>query len=104
MPDAPLNALPPEAEIAAAAIFGAIIVGALAILIWGMAQDARRSVHRVGELFGGERIDVVEWAGAEGLVRVGGELWRARAAAPLAPGDRVRIVRSDGLILDIEKA
>lgn len=103
MPDAPLTALPPEAALAAAAIFGAVIIGSLGVVIWGMAQTAKKPAHRVGEFFGGERVEVVEWAGAEGLVRVGGELWRARSPAPLAPGDGVRVVRADGLILDVAK-
>lgn len=103
MSDAPLTAFPPEAVLAAAAIFAAIIVGALGVVVWGMAQAAKKPAHRVGAYFGGERVEVVEWAGAEGLVRVGGELWRARSAVPLAAGDGVRVVRTDGLILEIAK-
>lgn len=45
---------------------------------------------------------------AEGVVRDGGfvlvhgELWRAHSVAPLQPGTPVRIVRIDGLVLDVE--
>lgn len=36
-----------------------------------------------------------------GAVYVGGELWSARSAAPVAPGDRVRVTKVDGLILEV---
>ena len=36
-----------------------------------------------------------------GLVFVHGELWRARSEAPLAPGQRVRVDRVDGLTLSV---
>jgi membrane-bound ClpP family serine protease len=54
-------------------------------------------------VFGDEHVDVVEWSGEEGYVRAGGELWRARSDAALAPGDRVKVVRMDGLMLDGSK-
>ena len=53
--------------------------------------------------------------GAEGLVgergeaigpdqvRVHGEIWRATAGAPLAPGERVRVAAVDGLTLHVER-
>lgn len=37
-----------------------------------------------------------------GSVYVGGELWTARAEAPVAEGKRVRVVDRDGLILTVE--
>lgn len=104
MPDAPLTTLPPEAATIAAAIFGAIILGSLAVLLWGMAQWAKKPPHRVGEFFGGERVEVVEWSGHEGMVRVGGELWRAQSQGEIAPGDKVRITRADGLVLEVSKS
>lgn len=39
-----------------------------------------------------------------GAVYVGGELWSARSAAPVAPGDRVRVIKVDGLILEVVPA
>ncbi|CAN7171217.1 nodulation protein NfeD [Phenylobacterium sp. LjRoot219] len=45
---------------------------------------------------------VVSWSGDAGLVRVQGEDWQARAAAPLAPGRGVHVVRRDGLALFVE--
>jgi membrane protein implicated in regulation of membrane protease activity len=35
---------------------------------------------------------------------VKGEIWLARAAAPLAAGSHVKVVGRDGLVLDVEAA
>jgi membrane-bound serine protease (ClpP class) len=40
--------------------------------------------------------------GAEGMIRVHGELWRAFSSAPLAEGKPVRVVRIEGLKLYVE--
>jgi membrane-bound serine protease (ClpP class) len=42
--------------------------------------------------------------GEVGLVAVHGETWQARAAAPVAAGDPVRVVALDGLTLTVEPA
>jgi membrane-bound serine protease (ClpP class) len=42
--------------------------------------------------------------GAAGNVRVHGEYWAARSRAPIAKGERVRVLRVDGLNLDVESA
>ena len=39
----------------------------------------------------------------DGQVFVRGELWRARSAAPLRPGERVRVDALDGLTLDVHR-
>jgi membrane-bound serine protease (ClpP class) len=41
---------------------------------------------------------------ATGQVRIHGELWRARAAAPIAAGMAVRVIRVEGLTLVVEPA
>ena len=46
--------------------------------------------------------EVLAWEGQEGHVRVRGERWQARAAAQLAPGQRVRVVARDRLVLAVE--
>lgn len=81
---------------------GVVILAAVK-LVWGMAQWAKKSEHRVGERWGGEHVEVVEWEGTSGYVRAGGELWRAVSKDALAPGDQVRVARMDGLILDVHK-
>ena len=37
-----------------------------------------------------------------GVVRLGGEIWKAQSAVPLRAGQRVRVVRIEGLMLDVE--
>ena len=93
--------LPPAALwtlLGAGALAGVVI--AIALLV---AARVSKETHRVGPVFGDEHVDVVEWSGEEGYVRAGGELWRARSHAALAPGDRVKVVRMDGLMLDVSK-
>lgn len=104
MGDAELTSLPPRAlAVAAAVLFAATILMAALVLVWGMAQRAKKPEHRVGALFGGERVEVVEWAGTEGYVRAGGELWRARSEGPIEPGEKVKVAGMDGLVLEVSK-
>ncbi len=104
MGDAELNSLPPQAlAIAAAAAFAATLLAAALVLVWGIAQRAQKPEHRVGERFGGERVEVVEWTGTEGYVLAGGELWRAASRDALEPGEKVTVVRMDGLVLEVSK-
>ncbi|MEL6372150.1 MAG: nodulation protein NfeD [Pseudomonadota bacterium] len=62
-----------------------------------------------GPMIGGEAIRrregvVDEWEGREGWVIVEGERWRARSDRPLNPGDKIRVVEIDGLILVVKQA
>ena len=41
-------------------------------------------------------------AGAEGMIRVHGELWRAVSSQPVSPGKPVKVVRVEGLTLSVE--
>ncbi len=62
-----------------------------------------------GPMIGAEAIRkregvVDDWDGREGWVIVEGERWRARADKPLQPGDKVRVVDVDGLVLVVRQA
>jgi membrane-bound serine protease (ClpP class) len=62
-----------------------------------------------GPLIGAEAIRrregvVDDWDGNEGWVIVEGERWRARADKPLSPGDKIRVVEVDGLVLVVKQA
>ena len=104
MGDAELTSVPPQMlAVVAAGVFAATILMAALVVVWEMAQRAKKPEHRVGERFGGERVEVVEWAGTEGYVRAGGELWRAHSQDPLEPGEKVRVARMDGLILEVSR-
>ncbi len=79
-------------------------VGALAIaVIVFMATRAMRSPVATGvEGMIGASAEVVGEFPGRGRVRFGGELWSARSAVPLHPGDSARIVKVEGLTLWVE--
>jgi membrane-bound serine protease (ClpP class) len=77
--------------LAAAAFFG---------LLLSLLVRARRRPVVTGEAaLTGLAGSVLSWSGADGHVLVQGERWRARADAPIAPGDTVRVLGRDGLTL-----
>jgi membrane-bound serine protease (ClpP class) len=73
-------------------------------LVAGMALKARKRPVVSGheELINtiGEVLD--EPGGNEGWARLHGETWRIKSNHPLRRGQRVRVVRRDGLILEVE--
>ncbi|MCI5045866.1 MAG: nodulation protein NfeD [Aquisalinus sp.] len=82
---------------------GAVILGAILIAL------VRSRSH--GPLIGAEAIrkrdgKVEEWDNdkGEGMVIVDGERWRARSKTPLQPGDRIKVIDMDGLVLDVKSA
>lgn len=70
----------------------------------GMALKARsRPVVSGREELIGDICEVQEdFDGKDGWARVHGETWRIKSRQPLRRGQRVRVVRMDGLILDVE--
>ena len=70
----------------------------------GMALKARRRPVMSGreELIGyiGEVLE--DFDGKDGLARVHGETWHIRSKQPLVRGQKIRVVRMDGLIMDVE--
>jgi membrane-bound serine protease (ClpP class) len=85
-------------------IAGAALTSALFFMFGlGMAVRARRRPVATGrERKIGSPGVVVRWDGGRGAVRVQGEVWSARAEAPLAPGDRVRVAGLEGLTVTVE--
>jgi membrane-bound serine protease (ClpP class) len=76
----------------------ALILLALATLL----RSRKRPVVTGSEALIGAEGEAVSWDGAEGRVRVQGEIWRAHADAPLTAGKRIKIVGRDGLALRVE--
>src|SRR5271169_4470810 len=70
----------------------------------GMALKARRRPVMSGreELIGfmGEVLEGFD--GKDGLARVHGETWHIRSKQPLVRGQKIKVVRMDGLIMDVE--
>jgi membrane-bound serine protease (ClpP class) len=54
------------------------------------------------ELLGEEGTVTIALGGGEGMIRVHGELWRASARENVQVGAKVRVIRVDGLKLDVE--
>jgi membrane-bound serine protease (ClpP class) len=69
-----------------------------------LLRSRRRPVVTGKEALLGALGETVSWDRGEGRVRLHGEIWRARAANPLAPGARVRVVAREGLVLIVEPA
>jgi len=69
-----------------------------------LLRSRRRAVVSGAEALRGAEGEAVSWQGMEGRVRIRGEIWRARGAAPLEPGARVKVVARDGLVVVVEPA
>jgi membrane-bound serine protease (ClpP class) len=96
----------PGFGLSAGVVAGAAVASA-ALLLLVLAVLLRSREHPVvtgSEALIGARGEAVSWQGAEGRVRVEGEIWSARAAAPLAPGAAVKVVSRDGLVLHVKAA
>jgi membrane-bound serine protease (ClpP class) len=76
----------------------ALILLALAALL----RSRKQPVVTGSEALIGAEGEAVFWDGAEGRVRVAGEIWRASANAPLTAGKRIKVVSRDGLALRVE--
>jgi membrane-bound serine protease (ClpP class) len=69
-----------------------------------LLRSRKRPIVTGQEALLGAEGEMLAWQAEEGRVRVKGEIWRARAAAPLAPGTRVKVTNRDGLVLFVEPA
>ena len=78
--------------------------GFFLLVIAMLLRSRKRPIVTGKEALAGAQGEAVAWEGEEGRVLVQGEVWRARAAAPLAAGARVKVIARDGLVLVVEKA
>jgi membrane-bound serine protease (ClpP class) len=94
----------PGFALSRAVVTGAAIGSAVLLLLalTALARSRKRPVVTGGEALIGATGETVSWQGDEGRVQVQGEIWRARAAAPLADGVRVKVLSRDGLVLVVE--
>lgn len=95
--DAPGYSIPPALTGGVAA---ASAVGLLVLVRLALSARKRPVVSGREKLIGST--GVVLSGGEEPYATVEGERWRVRTAAALRPGDRVRVSRVDGLVLDVE--
>lgn len=97
----------PEGFRVSASVIGTILTicgGFLALILFAIVGSRSH-----GPMIGGEAIRkregvVDDWDGREGWVIVEGERWRARADKPLSPGDKIKVVEVDGLVLVVRQA
>ena len=87
--------LPSPWGIVAVVVAAVVEIGETGFWFW---LSKRRRVQVGPETLIGARGEAV----GDGLVRVDGELWQARSPAALAAGERVRVVRRDELVLEVE--
>jgi len=96
--DAPGFTLSWSIIIGTTAFTGAFMLGILTF-----ALNAQRRAVTTGEPHLLAQQGVVEsWDGTTGWIVVLGEHWKATCATPLSPGQRVRIVKQEGLTLHVE--
>jgi membrane-bound serine protease (ClpP class) len=96
----------PGFELSPAVVAGAVFATAsLFLLVLSMLLRSRnRLVVTAREALLGAEGEALDWRGEDGRVRIKGEIWRARAARPLQPGTRVKVIDRDGLVLVVESA
>jgi membrane-bound serine protease (ClpP class) len=80
-----------------------VSAGLLLLALTMLLRSRRRAVVTGAAALIGAAGNVIEWSKDEGRVRIVGEIWRARAAAELRPGERVKVRSRDGLILLVER-
>ena len=89
------------------ALAGTLPFAVLAVVLMRLVLRSRQWKTATGkeELIGSRGVAVEPLrAGAEGMVRVHGELWRAESSKPVQEGEAVRILRVEGLKLYVEPA
>jgi len=76
----------------------------LTVFLMRLVLKSRRwkTVTGKEELLGEEGVVTEALGGGEGMIRVHGELWRASAKEAVPVGRRVRVLRVDGLKLEVE--
>jgi len=82
----------------------AVTAGLFLVVLGILFRSRRRVVIAAMRALLGAEGEALAWQGQRGRIRIQGETWRARAAAPLRPGTRVKVIDSDGLMLVVEPA
>ena len=89
------------------AIAGTLPFALLAMVLTRLVLRSRRWKKATGkeELIGAQGVAVAGLqAGAEGMIRVHGELWQAVSSQPVGEGKLVKVLRVEGLKLYVEPA
>jgi len=89
-------ALPLIAALGAVSLLVLLVVGRLLLRV-----RHQKTVSGVAAMIG-QPVEVVNYHDGHGKVWLHGELWNARAKQPLTPGQQARIIKVDGLELEVE--
>ena len=94
----------PEFQIARPLIGGVALGAGLLLLITVLllSRSRQRPVQTGTEQLLREPVFALESFKQSGNVRVHGEIWHARSAVPIEAGQQLRVVRVDGLTLEVE--
>ena len=94
----------PGFDVAMPIIGGIAFVAGLVLcaIVWMFGRARRRPIVTGVEQIVGGTAEAVGDFSEQGTVRLGGEMWNARSSAPLRAGQRVRVVKVDGLLLWVE--
>ena len=94
----------PGMNIALPVIGAVATAGSLAVvaIVWLATRSLRRPVVTGLQAMVGETAEVFEAFTGRGRVRYGGEIWNAHSGNPVHVGQRVRIIKVDGLMLWVE--
>jgi membrane-bound serine protease (ClpP class) len=94
----------PGFALSRAVVLGTVIGSALLLVlaVAALFRSRKQPVVTGSEALIGSTGETVSWQGDQGRVRVKGEIWRARATAPIPDGAPVKVLRRDGLVLDVE--
>jgi membrane-bound serine protease (ClpP class) len=94
----------PGFEIALPLIGGVATAAALVLAgsVWLFNRARTRPVVTGAEQIVGTQAEALADFTETGTVRLGGEIWNARTNAPVRAGQRVRVVRMEGLLLHVE--
>jgi membrane-bound serine protease (ClpP class) len=87
--------------------WGVIALAAVAAVEVGEIMFWRRFLRRYRlrsgpELIVGRSATVIEACAPDGLVRLGGEVWKAHSSQGAGVGESVRVTGIDGLTLEVE--
>jgi membrane-bound serine protease (ClpP class) len=93
--------LPDAWDLPVVLLAAVVEVGETGFWLW---YSRRRRVQMGPETLVGATGTVVTECAPVGQVRVQGELWRARCDAGARPGEEVRVLELDGLLLVVERA
>jgi membrane-bound serine protease (ClpP class) len=93
----------PGFEIAWELIGGVALVASILLLttLTMLMRARNRAVVSGMEQMIGSTGEVRDWSETQGSIMVHGERWRARSDLPLVPGQSVKVIKAEGLTLDV---